>query len=178
MNAEKVVSILLEDDGHSEHMKGWDRLQKWNGAHDTFQHLADLERKRAALYREMGQSIALERVMATYGFTKADVTHWITGAQVGATSNYKRTIPTTVCPSSSFHCSLGGKPVKNHDQEGCPQCGERLKTVQRPVSPHDLRTKYARWYVGVLLNDERTIWFNDPIPPRDYEPPAREIPAS
>lgn len=75
-------------------------------------------------------------------------------------------------------CSRSGIPVKNHSQEGCEQCGEPLGTIMRRITPNELRSKYAKWIVGVRLNDERTLWFNDPIPPRDYVPPDAEIPPS
>lgn len=93
MNAKDIVGALLEDDGHSEHMKGWDRIRKWDGAHSTFQHLMGLERKKHKIQNELGQGIAIERALAHYGVERGDVTEWITGDRVGLTHNYKREVP-------------------------------------------------------------------------------------
>jgi hypothetical protein len=176
MNADKIVNELLEDD-HSEHVKAWDRVQKWDKAVSTYNDLRVLHREAEMKYREMGQALAIERALAHFGIQRADVAEWITGDRVGATHNYKRSVPVTACHNT--YCEQRGRPVKNHDQEGCTSCGERLETTMKPVSPNELRSKYARYIVGVITNNGRKLWFNDPIPPKDYAGPGpKEIPAS
>jgi hypothetical protein len=167
--ADKLVSVLLEDDGHSEHMKGWDRIKKWDGAVKSYADLRALQQQAEIKYREMGQALSIERALAYLGIQRTDVDEWITGAQIGATHNYKRTVPFTTCRRTM--CELNGKPVKQHDQEGCPNCGEQLVTTQRQVSPIDIRTKFGRYIVGVRTNDGRTLWFQDPVPPKDHAGP-------
>src|SRR6185295_5803638 len=115
MSAKEIVSVLLEDDGHSEHVKGWERVQKWNNAHASYQHLAALQRKKAALERQLGQGIAIERALAHYGLQRTEVAEWITGDRVGQTDNYKRDVPAKACRNSK--CNRKGVPVKGHRED-------------------------------------------------------------
>jgi len=158
--AQDIVDQML-DEAYDEHVKAHERVQKWDKAHDTYKKLHTLKHKSMGLFRELGRSIGYERALARVGLTRADVSHPITGAAIGATHNFKKTRPAKVCKRT--YCDMAHKPQTG---EVCGQCGEPLTAVQVPISPSDLRGKLANHIVGVETQDGRRVWFDEPLPPQ------------
>lgn len=158
--AQDIVTSMLEAD-HDEHIKAWDRIQKWDKAHSTYHDLAVQKAKAQDLFRELGRSIGYERALAHVGLTRADVSHQIYGNQIGSIDNYKQTRAVRQC--ANFHCR-DRRPYPE-TQDVCPTCEEPLQTKQMRYSFSDLHGKFARYMLGVELNDGRRVWFREPLPP-------------
>ena len=151
--AQAIVDTMLES------------FEKWDKAYGSYKELQAVKTKQHQLYKEMGRAIAYERELARAGLKKADVSHPISGGNVGATHNYKRQVEITRCPkTNSFACRTGGKELPSDTAE-CPECGTPTVKAKVPVPPSDLRKKYANYIVGVETNDGRFVWFEEPVPP-------------
>jgi hypothetical protein len=155
-----IVAALLEDD-FDQHVKAWDKVQKWDKAHGTVQNLLSLKRQALDKMREVGRSIGYHRALARVGVRKEDVSHQIYGAQIGSIDNYKKTRPVRKCANG--YCS--NRLPQPESQEKCLDCGEPLVTKQMPFSFTDLHNKLAHHMLGVELNDGRRVWFDEPVPP-------------
>lgn len=158
---ESIVNALLEVD-HDAHMKAYDRVQKWDKAHSSYKDLWKLKQKAHAKFREIGTAVGYERALARAGLTHADVSRQIYGNQIGATHNYKKTMPVTICRDS--YCQLAGKP-RPAQTEVCGSCGTAMKQEQMRIPPSVLHGKLARHMVGVVTNDGRNVFFDEPVPP-------------
>ena len=161
--AERVVTALIEDGDHSEHIKAHELVQKWDRAHASYLDLQQKREQADKLHKELGEAVGLRRALAHVGAKWEDVERFIQGAQVVATDNYKRQVPALVCQSS--WCGKRGRP-QPEGTANCPSCDEPLKVDMVPTPPQLLRTKLARYYVGVVLKGGRKVWFQDPVPPR------------
>ena len=173
--AGQIVQTLLEDD-YDQHVKAYRQVQKWDRAHGSYQELVGRWAERDRLFKEVGHAIALDRALAHKGVTRDEVARYLYGAAIGATDNYKGTVPAKICRDRYCELrSLGGagnvyadsrlakyQPV---DLEKCPGCGNPLELTSKSISPSELRGKYARHIMGVELEDGHKVWFNEPIPP-------------
>jgi hypothetical protein len=146
--AEHIVNTLLETG------------EKWDKAHKSFIDLFRLEKKRHALFKEMGRSIEYERALAHAGVKKADVARPLVGANIGATHNYKQALPAAMCKNQ--WCKMNNKHQPD-TLENCADCGQPLVPSVRPISPSDLRGKFAKYIVGVETKDGRRVFFNEPL---------------
>ena len=158
--SEAIVATLLEDD-YDQHMKAYNRVQKWDGAHSTFQNLLGLKQKQLGLMHKMGQAISYERALARVGLTRQDVDKPIYGDTIGATDNFKGTRPRKVC--NSHGCSQAEKYSPETDK--CPRCDGPLSDVNVGYAQHQLRATYARHIFGVKTKDGRRVWFKEPVAP-------------
>ena len=164
--AQAIVKQMLEAD-YDAHVKAHQLVQKWDGAHRTFGELYKLKHKSLGLFREMGRAIGYERALARVGLTRDDVSHTISGAQIGSTDNYKQTRPVRRC--QNVYCK--DRSPKPEAQEACLNCGEPLKTTPMGYSFTDLHNKLAKHMLGVETNDGRRVWFDTPVPPQpELEP--------
>jgi hypothetical protein len=160
-NAEQIVDKLLEDGEQQDaHVKAYDRMQKWDNAHGSYQKLYPMKLKAMQLFREMGTAIAYERALAQVGLTKEEVAHTIRGAQIGSTHNFKGTRNVNACADE--YCGERGKPQKG---DKCSACGSVLAPKQIRYSPTDMHYRYPRHIFGVETKDGRFVWFTQPIPP-------------
>lgn len=174
-SAQSIVKRMLEDD-YDQHMRAYRRVKAWDGAHKTYQDIQTLRAKRNDLEKQMGRAISYERALARVGLQKSDVVDRIHGAQIGATNNFKGTIPAKICRDR--RCELrseggfGGVYRDNTkakyqpaDMEECPGCGQPLEAVDKPIPPSDLRGKFANYIFGVKTGDGSTRWFDEPVAP-------------
>lgn len=164
-DANVIVGKLLEDD-HDQHMKAWNRVQKWDQAHASYKEMAGLKKQAYSLFLELGQALAVERALAHLGLSKEDVSHYITGAGASATHNFKRDEPVTLCMNN--YCRQYNRPMKQTSVD-CHECGQPLTTTQRRVPLSDFRNKYTNYVVGAELRDGRTVMFKEPIPPKTHD---------
>jgi hypothetical protein len=147
-DAAKIVDKLLET------------TEKWDNAHRTYKDLFRLEKKRHELYKEMGRSIEYHRALAHKGLRREDVARPLVGAGIGATDNYKNGLPAAMCKNQ--WCKMLNKHQPD-TLENCPECGQALAPSIRPISPSDLRGKFARYIVGVETKDGRKVFFDEPL---------------
>lgn len=147
-NAEHIVGTLLET------------VEKWDKAHASLRALWPKLKKREALQQELARSIEYERALAKAGLKREDVSHSIHGNQIGATHNYKRTMPAKKCTDGYCRMRLKYLPAK---ATICPECQGPLEAIMRPISPSDLRGGFASHIVGVETNDGRNVFFDQPL---------------
>lgn len=159
--ADKIVGKMLEDEQQDAHVKAYDRVQKWDKAHGTYQKLYPMKLKAMQLFREMGTAIAYERALAHVGLKPEDVAHQIRGAQIGSTHNFKGTRQINAC--SDAYCSMRGKAQKG---DKCAECSNVLEPKQVRYGPSELQYKFPRHIFGVETKDGQCVWFPQPIPPQ------------
>jgi hypothetical protein len=178
MKAEQIVNAMLEAD-FDAHVKQHDRIQKFDKAIGSYKNLAGLKSQAQVVFNELGQALSFERALAYKGLNREDVERYIYGGQLGATDNYKGTVPAKVCRNQ--HCELRSLWGEGHvypqgmraayqpmETEVCRGCDGPLETTARKIPPSDLRGKFAQHIVGVELKDGRKVWFDDLIPPRHH----------
>lgn len=165
MNALELVDTMLETQ-HDAHIKAHERLKHWDGAQKSFHELLGLKKKSLDVMREMGTAISYERALAYAGLTREDVDHPIYGGHIGATHNYKGTEKALRCRNP--HCNPMGKYDYRQRTDGndCGNCGEPKVEAMVPISPSRLRSHYERHMLGVVTQDGRYVWFNEPVPPK------------
>lgn len=155
---------MLED-GHDEHVKSYDRVQKWHGAAASHKQVQQKYRQMDKLQSEMGRAIAYERQLALIGVQKVNVKNGIYGKQIGATHNMHQSgIKKQVARCSDAHCQMSGRN-QNPGQENCQECGSPMQAVQVPYQPNELRDKYGGYMFGVELKDGTIKWFKEPVAP-------------
>lgn len=167
MNAAELVSILLEAD-HDAHVKAHKRIKAYDGAVKTFDELIGLKKKQADTFAQMGTALGYERALAYAGLTRADVSRPIYGDTIGATDNFKGKEPAYKCRNP--HCNSIGKydyrPRTPGDETNCANCGEPKEQVVVPIPPLRLLTRYPQHIFGVVTNDGRRVWFDEPVRPK------------
>lgn len=151
---------MLEAD-HDQHVKAYQRIKSWDNAHSSYRDLYALKVKAMEKYKEIGRALAYERALASIGVSREEVAHVIRADQIGATHNYKRTVPSKQCRTS--YCDRQIKHFPAH-AEKCPSCQEPLTPSNKTLTQSDLRGKYAAYWVGVETQDGRTIMFDSPVP--------------
>lgn len=159
MNSETLVNKLLEQD-HDAHVKSWERVQKWDKAHDSYKDLHQKHLKARDVFDQLGSSIGYERALARAGLTREEVSSPVYGADVKTSSDLPFTRPSKIC---RVNCVSANQPM---DAESCSGCGGELVNAEAPMPLRVLNQKYARYIVGVLTNDGRKVYFKDMIPPK------------
>lgn len=141
--------------------------EKWDNVAGSFRRLYGLRQKSLSLYQQMARAIEYERALAHIGLKKADVSHPITGAQIGDTHNYKKKMPASVCTNE--YCSRGRiKKAQAAGQRTCGECYQELQPTNVVIPPSMLRDKMAKHIVGVETTDGRTIFFDKPLHPQPW----------
>lgn len=172
--AAQLVGILLEDEPQDAHVKAHQRVQTWDKAYASSKELLGLKQQALDKFRELGRAMAYERQLAKIGVRKEDVEEYIYGRQLGMTDNYKRARPVKICTDK--WCSQGKRQRPFAlSTEKCPECGNELTETEVPISLSHLRDKMADYIVGVVTNDGRRLWFDEPVAPRFSADPDEPI---
>ena len=141
------------------------KLSKWDAAHESMQKLIVLNKRRDELFRELGKAIAIERQLERLGIKREDVSRWMYGNAIGATDNFKGNHKVKMCVSDRWGCKgLVRRRFPDH-VEKCPHCDADLVWQDMRITPSELRGRYARHLMGVVTNDEKKHWFQEPVSP-------------
>lgn len=139
--------------------------EKWDKPLASFRKLWELEAKKHVILQELGTSIAYHRALAQIGIEKRDIQHVIRGNQIAAIDNYKIKRQVQLC--RQYGCSLHNRPQTN-SQCICPECQSELAIEKRSFSASDLRTKFGAHMVGVVTQDGKRHWFQEPLDPQAW----------
>jgi hypothetical protein len=148
-----------------------EHIAKLENISQKAQHLYALKKQSLKLLAELARTMQYNLELAKTGTDPKDVTHYITGNQIGATHNYKGTRKVKMCAEVSwFGACLNSRHCKPLalDVEVCPECRGAVKTVDLRMSASYLRDKLPRHIVGVELNDGSFAFFENPIAPLAY----------
>jgi len=171
MQAANIVGQLLEND----------KVTKWANALGSAKNLYGLKQKSLGIFQEMIRCLAYEHALAKAGLERKDVSHILVGAMIGATHNYKGTMPAKQCTNP--HCSMGRtkRLLKNTmrrekymgvpdeaETEVCPECQEPITAGDVQIPPSHLRDKMARHIVGVETVDGKNVFFDKPVSPEPW----------
>lgn len=170
--AQQIVDVMLE--AYDEHVKAHDRIKTWDKAYASSKNLMGLKLQAVDKFRELGRAMAFERQLAKVGLRKEDVSEYIRGAQIGLIDNYKRARPVKMCMDK--WCSTGKRqrplPLST---EKCPECGNEVTDTDIPLSLSHIRDKMSDYIMGVVTNDGRRVWFDEPVSPRFTHEPDEPI---
>lgn len=156
--AKDIVASLLED--YDEHVNAYNRIQTFDKAIDSHKHLMGLEKQRLGLMASHGSNMRYLRALAWAGLRREDVTTVLRGDMIAATDNYRAKVPSVTC--SNPECR---KTYVLSKADTCGNCGAETVSDRVTPSPSVLRGKLGRYIVGVVTNDGRKVFFENPVPP-------------